>query len=97
MIRAAYLTGRILTGLAAALAVTALLAAFVPVRATLLDTREGGEATCGSILFPSDDAGDQGCEDANLQRFVLAFGLPVLALVVGGIGIAMVWDTYQKV
>ncbi len=97
MLRAAYFTGRILTGLAAALIVVGVVASMVPARAELVVYVPGGVASCGSLLFPTKNAGDDGCEDELLLRFGLAFFSPAVAMVLAGIGLAMLHDTYRKV
>ena len=95
--RAAYLTGRIFTGLAAALIVVPVVASVVPARAELVVYDPGEVGSCGSVLFPTKNAGDDACEEKLLLRFGLAFFLPAVAIVLAGIGLAMVTDTYRKV
>lgn len=83
------LAGRVLTALASLAMLVIVVVGVLPNPGTA--DRGARRVNCGTMFVPSEHGGDDGCEHEILGRFMYTFVLWLAALVLGAIGLVLLY------
>ncbi len=90
------LTGRVLTAVAALLMLAVVVLTVVPTTSVVHDDGPGRRVSCGTLLFTTDYSFSDGCEGPRIARITTAFFAWTSALLLGAVGLALLYLTTRS-
>ena len=90
------LTGRVLTGLAAACMLAAVVFNVVPATAVVTEDRPGRRVSCGTLLFATELSFSDACQDARVARITTGLVAWLAGLVLGAAGLLILYQATRR-